>query len=167
MTVYGCIFMLSDSEAGIFITSACPLLSPVGSDVKVLGLMLCCHLLCSLDRRALPDPGVRAWHCPFHLKLLPLHNLEDTQRLQGPTREIFSFKFHLMSADHVVRGYEGYEEIIWLLVQDQNFSDVHIAQLYLIYQNDIYICAPSIVNFLKSQLLYLFILPQSPFQLDI
>ncbi|KAF5898521.1 Guanylyl cyclase-activating protein 3 [Clarias magur] len=52
------------------------------SDVKVLGLMLRCHLLCSLDRRALPDPGVRVWHAPFHLKL-PLHDLEDTKRLRG------------------------------------------------------------------------------------
>ncbi|KAB5559112.1 hypothetical protein PHYPO_G00025240 [Pangasianodon hypophthalmus] len=44
--------------------------------------MLRCHLLCSLDRRALPDPGVRAWHCPFHLKL---HDLEDTVHLRGWT----------------------------------------------------------------------------------
>lgn len=65
--------------------------------------MLRCHLLCSLDRRALPDPGVRAWHCPFHLKLLPLHDLEDMQRLRGPTREIFIFKIRVMCADRFLR----------------------------------------------------------------
>lgn len=77
ITVCGCIF----TQKQVSWYPQHVLSSSVGSDVNVLGLMLRCHLLCSLDRRSLPDPGVRALHGPFHLKLLPLHDLEDTQHI--------------------------------------------------------------------------------------
>lgn len=102
MAVCGCIFMLSDSEAGILVTSPCPLLS--------------CRLWCkrfgahaALPSALLSGQTGTAWPRSQSLALPLSSKASPSARPGGHTAHMrsymwlfFSFTVRVVSADHVV-----------------------------------------------------------------